>query len=311
VCQTILRNVRRGTWSRHRDVEPPVRRLHLLVGTAAAALLIGSCGADDTDVATNEPPPPTDGYEHPTDPEAVVLRISDEGGFVPEEQTFVGAPRLLITGDGRLIQGGPVIAIYPGPLLPNLLQRSINEAGIQRLIQLADEQGLLADVTYTRPTNIADAADTVVTITVGGETFEHRAYALGFGGGPDGGETDDARARLFDFVVAATDLVSDPESGELGPEQPYSGDTYMIRASEAGDTEPTDGVPIDIIEPTAVDWPADALVRLAAAGECAEVPTNRFSELFENANQLTRFVDAGVPYSLAVTPRLPGRSCPS
>jgi hypothetical protein len=112
-------------------------------------------------------------------------------------------------------------------------------------------------------------------------------------------------------VVAATDLVSDPESGELGPEQPYSGDTYMIRASEAGDTEPTDGVPIDIIEPTAVDWPADALVRLAAAGECAEVPTNRFSELFENANQLTRFVDAGVPYSLAVTPRLPGRSCPS
>jgi hypothetical protein len=46
-------------------------------------------------------------------------------------------------------------------------------------------------VAYTRPDIIADAADTVVTITVDGETFEHRAYAPG-GGGPGGDETDAA-----------------------------------------------------------------------------------------------------------------------
>jgi hypothetical protein len=50
-------------------------------------------------------------------------------------------------------------------------------------------------------------------------------------------------------------------------------------------------------------------VRLAAAAECAEVPTNRFGPLFEDVNQLTRLVDDGVAYSLAVTPRVPGRSC--
>jgi hypothetical protein len=50
-----------------------------------------------------------------------------------------------------------VVAIYPGPLLPNLLQRSITETGIQRLLDLADEHGLLGDVTYARPDNIADA----------------------------------------------------------------------------------------------------------------------------------------------------------
>ena len=281
----------------------------------AAALLLAACGDDNPEVATDEPPHSTDRYEHHTDPDAVVLRISDEGGFVPAEHSFTNAPRLLITGDGRLIQGGPVIAIYPGPLLPNLLQRSISEAGMQRLIKLADERGLLANVAYPRPASIADAADTVMTITVGGETFEHRAYALGLGGGPEGGETDEARARLFDFVAVATGLTNEPASGDVGPEQPYRSDTYMIRAREAGSTEPTDDAPIDDapidIVPTLVDWPADAPVRLAAAGECAEVPTNPFSEVFQNANQLTRFVDDGVHYSLAVTSRVPGRSCSS
>jgi hypothetical protein len=75
----------------------------------------------------------------------VVLSITDVGGFVPSDRTFANLPRLLVTGDGRVIQAGPVIAIYPGPLLPNVLQRSITEAGIQRLIDLADEHGLLGD----------------------------------------------------------------------------------------------------------------------------------------------------------------------
>jgi hypothetical protein len=74
--------------------------------------------------------------------------------------------------------------------------------------------------------------------------------------------------------------------------------------------EPTDDAQIDI-RPTLVDWPSDAPVRLAAAAECAEVPTNRFARMFEDANQLTRFVDDDVAYSLVITPRSPGRSCSS
>jgi hypothetical protein len=285
-----------------------VRLVRTLVGITCA-LLLAACGADDSEVTAGEPPPPAGSEPHAAEPDAVVLSITDAGGFVPPDRNFTNEPRLLVTGDGRVIQSGPVIAIYPGPLLPNLLQRSITETGIQRLLDLADEHGLLGDVTYTRPDNIADAADTVVTITVDGETFEHRAYALG-GGGPDGGETDAARARLFDFVVAATDLASGPVADEIGPEEPYRSDSYLIRATEAVNPEPTGDAPIDI-QPTPVDWPSDAPVRLAAAAECAEVPTDRFAQMFEDANQLTRFVDDGVAYSLAITPGLPGRSCSS
>jgi hypothetical protein len=307
VRQTILRCMPSGTGSRPPDVESSVRFIRTLA-LIAGALLLAACGADDPGVTTGEPPPPASGDQHPGDPEAVVLSVTDVGGFVPSDRTFTDLPRLLVTGDGRVIQEGPVMAIYPGPLLPNVLQRSITEAGIQRLIDLADEHGLLVDVTYTRPGNIADAGETIVTITVNGETFEHRAYALGLGGAPDGGETDAARARLFDFVVAATDLASDPAADEIGPEEPFRSDSYLIRAFEAETREPTGDAPIDL-EPTLVDWPADAPVRLAAAAECAEVPTDRFARLFEDANQLTRFVDDGVAYSLAVTPRVPGRSC--
>jgi hypothetical protein len=286
-----------------------VRLVRTLIAMTGA-LLLATCGADDSEVTTGEPPPPAGGDQRAADSDAVVLSITDVGGFVRPDRTFTNEPRLLVTSDGRLIQNGPVIAIYPGPLLPNLLQRSITEAGIQRLIDLADEHGLLGDVTYTRPDNIADAADTVVTITGDGATFEHRAYALGLGGGPDGGETDAARARLFDFVVAATDLTSDPAADEIGPEEPYRSDSYLIRASGAENAGPTGDAPIDI-EPTLVDWPSDAPVRLAASAECAEVPTNRIARMFEDANQLTRFVDDGVAYSLAVTPLVPGRSCSS
>jgi hypothetical protein len=39
-------------------------------------------------------------------------------------------------------------AIYPGPLLPNIQERSITPAATQQLVALADRLGLLADVTY-------------------------------------------------------------------------------------------------------------------------------------------------------------------
>jgi hypothetical protein len=106
-------------------------------------------------VTTGEPSPSAGSEPHAAESDAVVLSITDVGGFVPPDRTFTDEPRLLVAGDGRVIQSGPVIAIYPGPLLPNLQQRSIIETGIQRLLDLADDHGLLGDVTYTRPDNIA------------------------------------------------------------------------------------------------------------------------------------------------------------
>jgi len=279
---------------------------------AVVAFGLAACGDDaGGDEPTGTPPvvtvpsvettaPPTTGpagIEHPTGADDVIVRIAYEGGFVPVEMTFLNLPTLLVSGDGHAFVQGPVADIYPGPLLPNIQVSPVTEAGIQDLLSLANEHGLLADVTYTDPTNIADAPDTVVEISANGATFVHRAYALGINE-----ETDAARKALADFVAAATgDWLYGPNP-EIGAQEQYASDTFLIRASEVGDYTGD-------IEPTVVDWPVDASVRLADASECAAVPATEVGELFANANQLTYFAEDGITYQVIVKPQLPGDSC--
>ena len=292
------------------------RRTSLPLVASFIAIGLSACGDDSVSAPATSPttdvsvppvatPPdntgPDDtgqgGVQHPTGADDVVLRIGYEGGFVPAEYIFMDLPVLLVTGDGRAIVQGPQIEIYPGPLLPNVQQRTISEAGIQALLALAEEHDLLRDVTYADDPTIADAPFTVVTISANGNTFEHKVYALGIAGD----DTDEARARLASFVEQASDLVTAAGAGTLGPEEPFAAESYLIRATVAD--ESTIG---GDIAPTVVDWPADAPVRLADAGECATVPAETFAELFAAANQLTWFVDGGVTYQLIVKPRLPG-----
>jgi hypothetical protein len=245
------------------------------------------------------PSTPTNSYEVPTGADEVVISVSYEGGFAPPGTIFARSPLALVTGDDRVLTTGPVIAIYPGPLLPNILQRSITPAAVQQLVAKADELGLLADVTYARNDLIADAPDTVVDITVGGRTYHHQAYALGIDE-----ETDPARQHLLEFVNAMTDLEGTVGAAALGTDEPYQPADYLIQAT------PTDPATLDVdIEPTIVPWPQDAPVRLADAAECAVLPADVAGPLFADATTLTFFTDAGVTYAVAAVQQVPGRTC--
>ena len=287
----------------------PLRLAVPLVLVAAVA----ACGDDsteplDTPASTTTPPadetlptvpPAGGGYEWATGPDDVVIDVSFEGGFVPAGAVFASTPVGMVTGDGRFLSTGPTTLQFPGALLPNLQQQSITPAGIEELLASADELGLLtAGVEYPRNDQIADAPDTVVTITVNGETYEHSAYALGFDT-----ETDPARKALADFVI----MMEDPAGtlgDEVGPAEAYLAEAYLIQATPI---EPT--TTSTDIAPTIVPWPADAPVSLASAAECAEVPASFGDPLFTDATQLTYFTEGDVTYQLAVVQRYPGRSC--
>ena len=290
-----------------------ISRLLSVLAIGALAMSAAACGDDSTagsqppvtnpDGTTAPPddtlPPPDPVISHPTGADDVVIRIGYEGGFVPIDYLFLSLPSVLVTGDGRLITQGPVIEIYPGPLLPNMQVRTITEADIQKILALAEEQGLLADRQYTSPNNVADAPDTVVTITANGFTYRHSAYALGLANF-DGPETDDARRQLAEFVDSVTgEWLYDGTVG--GEDQPYESDAFLIRATPVTDLSGYE------IEPTLVEWPGT--IALATASECAEVPWAEYAELFQQANQLTFFTQADVTYSIAVKQQLSGDAC--
>lgn len=272
---------------------------------------LAACGDDTVEEGTPQSddtlPPVAEGYVHPTGAEETVIEYAQVGGFVPREFAFQQTPNLLISGDGQAYSPGAQIEIYPGPLLPAVQVQSITEEGIQTILAAADEAGLLADVEYEAPTNIADASTAQLTITVDGETFIHEAYALGMAS-PDGSgeEMSPERQALADFLAQLSDLTTLVGAENLGDTALYEPEAYAIEAVVVDDVAAygSDGV-----EPTVLEWPADITVRLADATTCTEVPASEVGSTLTDANQLTFFTDAGVTYQLLARPVLPGAAC--
>jgi hypothetical protein len=100
-------------------------------------LALAACGDDARPPAAATLPPVTStspsepsgpSYDLATGADDVVISVRYDGGFAPVGAIFARTPVALITGDGRALTSGPVPAIYPGPLLPNIQERSITPA---------------------------------------------------------------------------------------------------------------------------------------------------------------------------------------
>jgi hypothetical protein len=285
------------------------RRTLLLAAAAVPALatILAACGDPDVEPSDTAQSPDTTAsgsqrIEHPTGASDAVVRITYEGGFVPVGMAFVNTPALVVSGDGKAYVPGVMTMQFPGPLVTPMAVRTITEDGIQTLLQRAGEAGLLAaPPEYPRNDMIADAADTVLTIRAGGETYVHRAYALSMNG-PDAPETDPARKALADFVAAATDLTATVGAAELGPESILEPEEYRFQAM------PTTEADLAGIEPapTITDWPASTGIDLTAAAACTRTAAAVVGPIFMAADQITVFRQGDALFSLAVAPVLPG-----
>ncbi len=63
---------------------------------------------------------------------------------MPAGFAFVSTPSLLVSGDGRVFTPGIIPAIFPGPLLPAMMVRTVTEAGVQAMLGIVGDAGLLA-----------------------------------------------------------------------------------------------------------------------------------------------------------------------
>ena len=231
----------------------------LVAIAAVAAACVGSAGA-----AGSTPSP------KPVDPDAVIFRVSWEGGFVTPDMLLGRLPVVAVHADGRVITQGPVLAIYPGPFMPNLQERTLSEAGLERLITLAREQDLLKDVHYDFP-GIADATDTVLEINLDGESYRVSAYALAEAGLE--GEIAPAielepaevegRAELREFIgalmtIPETDYVDPPHAFEFEALRLYVKPAEIVENSELPGEQPPIAWPLDDLATagTAIDNPS-------------------------------------------------------
>jgi hypothetical protein len=283
----------------------------VMLSAGACGTSSGVGGGGDTVVGATTSNSVTDPLAHPTGSNQVVLRVTDGGGFVPVEYNLTATPEFTLYGDGRVIVSGPVIAIYPGPALPNLQTTVISEEAMSAILSAAQEAGLLQNgVDYGQP-GITDVSTTTFVVNVGGNAYQSSVYALGMEAGASGltMAQQQARAALQDFRSKLTDLtafVSDPMTWSA-----YAYEALAVYSQPVDATASTDTT--DLM-PGRLDWPLGDLStlgtpvdpgfrRVVVSGQ--DLDTLQQKPPLTKANAITLWTSAGRDYHLYFRPLLP------
>ena len=251
------------------------------------------------------------GIDHSSAPDRALVQISYEGGFVPLEWTYTNFAFYSLYGDGTLIVPGAQIELYPGPALPAISARLVDEAGIQAILEeaIAAIEEIPDDLSDLGFMGIADASTTVITVSAGGVDRTIRAYALSeLTERPDGMPEREyqARLRLQQLVAKLTGAGEWLPEGSLGPEAPYEASAARLFV---GPYRPVEDLPQD-----PVAWPlAEGLDGFGAPASpsdyrCGVVQGADWDAVHaaaSSANSLTPWKDAGERYSILFRPLLP------
>lgn len=308
-----------------------LRRIALAV--SAIALLGAACGkaspsgpgGDPTTTGGGTTTPPTTapvGISHPGGSTDLIVRIEDTGGFVAPQTLLVRLPTFSLYGDGTLLTIGAQTDIYPGPALPPILVQHLTEDGIQQVLQMAKDAGLLDKDAFYQDGGVADATTTVFTVTANGDTHVVQAYALGFDSGHGAGMSPDevaARKALVKFENQMTNLDKVLPAGSIDTAQPW--DPTGLRLFVTDGDPSTDGP-----HQNPIAWPLDQPLsqfgsEFAKNGEpgfgtrCGTVTGDDLATLLPDvkmATQITPWTSEGKTYGITFRPLFPDESgCPS
>lgn len=277
-----------------------MRRLGSLL---VALVLVAGCGS----AANPSPSAPSTGFG---------LRAWVSQALPPIDSFATAGPSLAIV-DGLLIVPGPVPAIYPGPLLPNLQGRPISDAGLAAIQAAAAAAGLLDG-----PTDLTGG-------TMPGGRTAHLLFVI------DGLEREvlgDPGKQIVCITTPCEAAPGTPEAfagfwarltdvaawlgGEMGPERPWDPERVAVLL-----TEPRlDATIPPSFMPWPLDEPMDKFGTVFATPEgvppvrCGVIEGSELAAAlaaFRSANQLTRWTDdAGNEYGAVVRPLFPGEPDP-
>jgi hypothetical protein len=255
-------------------------------------IVVAACAGDDGSATTT----PSGDSETTGD---VLLMVTSEGGFVPAEFNLERMPRHVLTEDGTLYYQGPVPAIFPGPLLPNVQVTSVDAATLDEIMLLVEELGL-PEIDERIDDSAADmvADATTEVITYFDENGSHRLgiYALGLT--EVGSSTDRIlAAELIEVLDAAA---------AENPSRAYQPERLQVAAGPAIQfDEPARTVepwPLDVAFTDMPEWALDwRCIEIIEATEVAEL-----FAIFSDANQATLWDTGEEEVSMKARPLLPG-----
>jgi hypothetical protein len=152
--------------------------------------------------------------DHPTDPEAIVLRMSVGGGFVPLEVAFLESPTFTLYGNNVAVFRPSVAHDAITDPLPPYQCAALTPEQVDRLLTDALDGGGLREASDRYPDPyIADTPNTVFTIDADGVDKTITIGALGFDSqAPDPeararfGALADGLSRFSELATGTTDF---------------------------------------------------------------------------------------------------------
>ena len=273
-----------------------------------AAVMLGACGAAAVS-PSRQPDPPADAI--------VRLRVTTVQAL-PPSATFGSLPQIVVTLDGRVLAGGAVPAIFPGPLVNPINERQLSTAGWARLVDAARAAGLLGlNADFTGGQLPPGSPAVRLELVADGRTFDLRgdpsrqmvcvrAPCLAPPGTPE---------AFTGFVNSLFDVSSIVGAENLGPEQLHqpAGYAVIVQPNAADDQ----GLP-----QRAIEWPLAAGFAAfgkpladGSGGRCGMITgadLGLVRPAFAAANQITPWRDPGDNslHGLVVRPLLPGDGDP-
>ena len=153
----------------------------ILPGIVAVLAIVTACSpASGESPNPSTPPPDDDPIEHPTGDEPILV-VDIAGGFAPVQFMATRLPAFVLLGDGRVIMQGVQTLEFPGPALPALIERTLTEEGIQRVLQAVEDTNLFtADLELNGAQSVvADAPNTIFILDAAGHQVTVSVYGLG------------------------------------------------------------------------------------------------------------------------------------
>lgn len=278
-----------------------------LVTLSLAGAMLAACGGTA--------PSPTPDASDP--PDAVVkLRVTTVQAL-PPNTTFPWLPLVLITLDGRVISGGPVPAIFPGPLVNPLVERQLSAAGWARVVDAARAAGLLsgiADLTGgalppgSEATRVEIVADGKVHVITGDASRQFNCITTPCVPPPGTPEA------FSTFITGLIDLATTVGAANLGEAHMYVPSGFGVIVGSAPDDQGLAQQPIG--------WPLEGGFAAfgkpladGSGGRCGLITDDDLALIrgpFGAATQITRWRDPvdGSFHGLVVRPLLPGDGDP-